>query len=66
MKGLNAVEIKMKITAPEPDVFIYEGIEVVSREKNQIDSEKIIKKRQLRDKAEHSVYRSLHNITKLP
>ena len=66
MKGKNVVEIKMKITTPEPDIFIYEGIEVISKDKNMFDSERNIKKRQLRDKADHSVYRSLHKITKLP
>ena len=66
MKGRNNVEIKMKITAPEPDIFIYEGIEVISKDKNSPDQARTTKKRQFRHQADNSVYRSLHRIAKLP
>ena len=42
--------IKTKLSCPEPDVFIFEGIEVISVRKNEFDERKRTKKRLRRNR----------------
>lgn len=52
--------------APAPEIVYYEILEILSQDEGEMDERKREMIRQIKDKEDENIYKSLHKITKLP